>query len=63
VNNSSRNLQELNRQLSTASAFSVPMSAIVRASRTSGWVNFRVGPAMSTDLISQLQDRLARQQG
>ena len=56
VNNSSRNLQELNRQLSTASAFSVPMSAIVRASRTSGWVNFRVGPAMSTDLISQLQD-------
>ena len=51
-----RDLQELNRQLSTARAFSVPVSAMVRASRTSGWVNFRVGPGLSTDRIDSLQD-------
>ncbi len=49
-------LQDLNRQLATAGSFASPLSAVVRASRTTGRVNFRVGPSMSSDLIFPLPD-------
>ncbi len=50
------NLEELNRQLATLHAVEQPFMIAVRAARTSGWVNFRVGPGIASDRISSLPD-------
>ncbi len=51
-----KNLEELNRQLASAKAVEQPFMIAVRASRTSGWVNFRVGPGVAADRIASLPD-------
>ena len=50
------NLEELNRQLKSARSLETPLMLSVRASRASGWVNFRVGPGVAADRISSLPD-------
>ncbi len=50
------NLEELNRQLATAKSVDQPFMIAVRATRASGWVNFRVGPGVAADRISSLPD-------
>ena len=50
------NLEELNRQLASAKSVDQPFMVAVRASRASGWVNFRVGPGVAADRISSLPD-------
>ena len=50
------NLEELNRQLKSARPLSQPLMISVRASRASGWVNFRVGPGVAADRIASLPD-------
>lgn len=49
-------LEELNRQLKSARSLETPLMLSVRASRASGWVNFRVGPGVAADRISSLPD-------
>lgn len=51
-----RNLEELNRQLASAKSVEQPFMIAVRASRASGWVNFRVGPGVAADRIASLPD-------
>ena len=51
-----QNLEELNRQLKSAKSLSQPLMIAVRAPRSSGWVNFRVGPGVAADRISSLPD-------
>ena len=51
-----RNLEELNRQLKSARSLETPLLLSVRASRASGWVNFRVGPGVAADRISSMPD-------
>ncbi len=51
-----KNLEELNRQLASAKAVDQPFMIAVRASRASGWVNFRVGPGVAADRIASLPD-------
>ena len=51
-----KSLEELNRELASAVMYDAPRKAVVRASRASGFVNFRVGPATSTERISSLPD-------
>jgi len=50
------NLEELNRQLKSARPLETPLMLSVRASRASGWVNFRVGPGVAADRIASLPD-------
>ena len=50
------NLEELNRQLKSARTLETPLMLAVRASRASGWVNFRVGPGVAADRIASLPD-------
>ena len=50
------NLEELNRQLKSAKSLAQPLMLSVRASRASGWVNFRVGPGVAADRIASLPD-------
>ena len=50
------NLEELNRQLASAKPVDQPFMIVVRAARSSGWVNFRVGPGVAADRISSLPD-------
>ena len=50
------NLEELNRQLKSARGLEQPLMLSVRASRASGWVNFRVGPGVAADRIASLPD-------
>ncbi len=50
------NLEELNRQLKSARSLETPLMLSVRASRASGWVNFRVGPGVAADRIASLPD-------
>ena len=49
-------LDELNRQLKSARTVDQPFLVSVRPSRTSGWVNFRVGPGVAAERISSLPD-------
>ena len=51
-----RNLEELNKQLKSARSLAAPLVLRVQASRTSGWVNFRVGPGVAADRIYSLAD-------
>ena len=51
-----RNLEELNRQLASARTVAEPFMVAVRAARSSGWVNFRVGPGVAADRIASLPD-------
>lgn len=50
------NLEELNRQLKSARSLETPLMLSARASRASGWVNFRVGPGVAADRIASLPD-------
>lgn len=50
------NLEELNRQLSSARPLETPLLIVVRATRASGWINFRVGPGVAADRIASLPD-------
>ena len=50
------NLEELNHQLKSARSLETPLLISVRASRASGWVNFRVGPGVAADRIASLPD-------
>ena len=50
------NDDKLNEQLSSAQVFEKPFMAKIRATRTSGWINFRVGPAATTQRIASLED-------
>ena len=49
-------LEELNRQLKSARPLETPLMISVRASRASGWVNFRVGPGVAADRAASLPD-------
>ena len=51
-----RELAELNRQLASARSIDEPFLVAVRATRTSGWINFRVGPGVAADRITALED-------
>ena len=51
-----KNLEELNRQLASARPVEQPFLVAVRATRTSGWINFRVGPGVAADRIASLPD-------
>ena len=50
------NLEELNRQLKSARSLPQALMITVRAPRSSGWVNFRVGPGVAADRIASLPD-------
>jgi len=50
------NLEELNRQMASARSLETPLLIVVRATRTSGWINFRVGPGVAADRIASLPD-------
>ncbi len=50
------NMAELNRQLASARPVAEPFMIVVRPSRTSGWVNFRVGPGVAASLITSMGD-------
>lgn len=50
------NKEELNRQIKSERALAQPLLIVVRASRTSGWINFRVGPGVAADRIASLPD-------
>ena len=50
------NLEELNKQLASATSVDQPFMIAVRAARASGWVNFRVGPGVAAERISSLPD-------
>lgn len=49
-------LDELNRQLRSARTVDQPFLVSVRPSRSSGWVNFRVGPGVAAERISSLPE-------
>ena len=51
-----KNLEELNRQLASIRSLETPLTLVVRATRASGWVNFRVGPGVAADRIASLPD-------
>jgi len=51
-----KNLDELNRQLASARSLTQPLLITVRGPRTSGWVNFRVGPGVAATRIASLPD-------
>lgn len=50
------NLEELNRQTASFRPLETPLLIVVRATRTSGWINFRVGPGVAADRIASLPD-------
>ena len=51
-----KNLEELNRQLASAKSVAEPFLIAVRATRASGWINFRVGPGVAANRIASLPD-------
>lgn len=51
-----QNMAELNRQLASARLLDRPLLAVVRTTRSSGWINFRVGPGVVSENISPLPD-------
>lgn len=51
-----KNLEEMNKQLETEKEVSRPFMVAVRATRTTGWINFRVGPGIAGDRIASLPD-------
>ena len=50
------NLEELDRQTASFRALETPLLIVVRATRTSGWINFRTGPGVAADRIASLPD-------
>ncbi len=50
------NQEELDRQIKSARPLETPLLISVRASRSSGWVNFRVGPGVAAERIASLPD-------
>ena len=50
------NKEELKRQTASFRPLETPLLIVVRASRTSGWINFRVGPGVASDRIASLPD-------
>ena len=50
------NLEELERQTASFRALETPLLIVVRATRTSGWINFRVGPGVAANRIASLPD-------
>ena len=51
-----REEKQMNEQLATAETFEKPFMAVVRAARTSGWINFRNGPGTAAQKIGVLED-------
>ena len=51
-----RNLEELNRQLASEKTLDKQLIIAIRATRASGWINFRVGPGVAADRIASLPD-------
>ena len=51
-----RKLAELNRQLASAKVLDRPLMGVVRTTRSSGWINFRVGPGIASENIGPLPD-------
>ncbi len=51
-----KELEELNRQLKTFRTLDVPKLILVHTTRTSGWINFRVGPGVASDRIASYPD-------
>ena len=49
-------LEELNKELKTLKSLETPLTLTVRPSRSSGWVNFRVGPGTGASRIATLID-------
>ena len=47
---------EMAKQMKTYRAFSAPMIGTVRATRSSGWINFREGPGVAAKSICTLSD-------
>ncbi len=59
-----RNLEELNRQLASERTVERPFTIAVRATRVSGWINFRSGPGVAAERLFSLPDgRLLRVTG
>ena len=50
------NQEELDRQTASFRALETPLLIVVRATRTSGWINFRVGPGVAAERIASLPD-------
>ncbi len=51
-----RKVEALNKQLATYRAYEVPCVGIVRATRSSGLINFRKGPGVAAETITTLYD-------
>ena len=51
-----KKLAELNRQLASAKVLDRPLMAVVRTTRSSGWINFRVGPGIASENVGPLPD-------
>ena len=51
-----KKLAELNRQLASAKVLERPLMAVVRTTRSSGWINFRVGPGIASENVGPLPD-------
>ncbi len=51
-----KELEELNRQLKTFRTLDTPKLILVRTTRSSGWINFRVGPGVASDRIASFPD-------
>ncbi len=47
---------ELGKQLASYKAWATPMIGTVRATRTSGWINFRQGPGVASAVLTTLND-------
>ncbi|MBR4501004.1 MAG: SH3 domain-containing protein [Clostridia bacterium] len=47
---------EMEKQMKSYKAFSMPMIGTVRATRSSGWINFREGPGVASKSICTLSD-------
>ncbi len=48
--------EKLNKELKSEREIAEPSYITVRATRTSGWINFRVGPGVASERISSLPD-------
>ena len=48
--------EKLNKELASEKETAVPFYVAVRATRTSGWINFRVGPSKITSRIASFPD-------
>ncbi len=51
-----RNLEELNRQISTHKPLDTSLALTVRTTRTSGWITFRMGPGIAAERITSFPD-------